>query len=585
MATRKHKRSFFDSPILRGHRSFFSLLTTLLLGIFIVLAYTAIQNQQVYRSSAAGCTWDCPPQITPLACTNTNANFTVTYHPMPPFNDHMDILVGVSYWSDSELGFDLAPICAKNPTWGGNSHQFQCAEEQVLSSANGTKTFNIDISQLVKKDNNSLRIIARQHESVLLGPAINTFWGGPQYCTAPPPPSSCTKDNQQCGGPYSVTCCSTGYTCQNRQGPNGIGTCLPTGGGGGGGGGNTCGPNKNQSCSGVGASCGTGGTCKDSANVSCSTGYVPRLCPGLSYVQCCGGGSGGGGGGGGGGTTTHTITVKGKGTGSGTITDPSKNIDCKITSGVASGECTKTVNDGGSFTLTAKEDAGSVFDGVSCAPSGVCVRSGTTVTSTNVKSAITATMIFTTGAPPPGGTGTITLPLKLSFQGILSEPVSTATMSAVKVTLSGGTLTQDVPQTADFTSDANGVFSGTVTFDNITPGANFKVLVKGPKHVQKKICDATPTETAPGTYHCEEGNITLVSGTNSLDFSGINLLIGDLPVQDGIIDAPDVALIRDNLGSTDSTLLSKADVNLDGFIDAQDFSLLIESLNVKYDEQ
>lgn len=146
---------------------------------------------------------------------------------------------------------------------------------------------------------------------------------------------------------------------------------------------------------------------------------------------------------------------------------------------------------------------------------------------------------------------------------------------------------QPVFKTADFIAAADGEWSGTAAFD--TTGSNYKVYAKGPKHLQKKICDATPTEIVPGTYRCSTGNIILAVGTNNLDFSGIRLLVGDLPEQgttgqNGIVDSFDLSFIRQNLGKTDPAVLAIGDLNFDGIIDTQDFSLVIASLNVKADE-
>ena len=198
---------------------------------------------------------------------------------------------------------------------------------------------------------------------------------------------------------------------------------------------------------------------------------------------------------------------------------------------------------------------------------------------------ITPTLPISPAITQPAGGGT-TLSLKLSFQGITSQPASQYNSMAVKVTVAGGLLSSDQIETGTFTADANGIWSGNVYFSSAIPsGSGYRILVKGPKHIQKKICDQTPTETKPGTYHCGKGNISLSSSSNSLDFSGARLLAGDLPDQNGIVDSYDIAQIRNNLGSTDSTLLSEADVNLDGILDSQDFALLIASLSIKTDEE
>ncbi len=155
----------------------------------------------------------------------------------------------------------------------------------------------------------------------------------------------------------------------------------------------------------------------------------------------------------------------------------------------------------------------------------------------------------------------------------------------VKITLSGGALgdaTQSQP--AVFTSDQSGIWTGNVSF-NAPAGTGYKVLVKGPKHIQKRVCVNNPLETYGGTYRCsDQGLITLQNGQNKLDFSKILQLVGDLPNQDGVIDSYDIAYMRTNLGSSNPQVLSTADLNLDGIVDTQDYALLIASLTIKYDE-
>lgn len=189
--------------------------------------------------------------------------------------------------------------------------------------------------------------------------------------------------------------------------------------------------------------------------------------------------------------------------------------------------------------------------------------------------------------PPPGATatptpppGNVTLNLKLKFQGILKKPTTTTMSVRIKL---GGSQSTDY-QTAMFTADDNGVWSGMVGF-NTTPGSGFIVYVKGPKHIQKKICAITPTETSPGTYHCGQGAITLANGANTLDFSGVLQLGGDLPDQDSVVNSYDISLVRNNLNKTDADAVRLTDLNLDGKVDTQDYSLVIAALSVRADEE
>ena len=228
---------------------------------------------------------------------------------------------------------------------------------------------------------------------------------------------------------------------------------------------------------------------------------------------------------------------------------------------------------------------------------------GPTATPTPQPGASPTPTPFVTSTPPPGATPTptpggggravITLNLSLTFQGIIQTPAPGENSMSVSVTLAGGPQGQSIPSTGTFTANSSGKWTGQVAFNDVAIGGSYRVLVKGPKHIQKKVCDTSPTETFPGTYHCGNGNITVSSsGVNTLDFSGIKLLVGDLPAQDGIIDAYDISLVRNNFCTTgnpnvckDPKLLSEADLNLDGIIDSQDYSLLIASLSVKYDEK
>ncbi len=183
-------------------------------------------------------------------------------------------------------------------------------------------------------------------------------------------------------------------------------------------------------------------------------------------------------------------------------------------------------------------------------------------------------------------TGNVILNLKLKFQGIGSAPTGDLNDMKVKVTLADGGLASQLTSTGDFTSDSNGIWSGQVGFNvpSVT-STPFSVYVQGPHHLTKKICEATPTEANPGTYNCSSPNITLTSGDNNLDFSGVTLLGGDITgpngTQDNVINSIDLGFILNNLGTTDAAKLALCDINLDGKCDTQDYSLALASLSFK----
>lgn len=201
----------------------------------------------------------------------------------------------------------------------------------------------------------------------------------------------------------------------------------------------------------------------------------------------------------------------------------------------------------------------------------------------------TPTPTVTPGGPtltptPIVTAGNAKLNLKLKFQGIVSQPAAALNKLNVKMKLLNSTTGQETDyKTAEFiatdTASEKGVWSGNTAFD-VDVNARYVLYVKGPYHIQKKICDSVPTETAGGTFRCTKGNIAFVAGDNNLDLSGVTLLSGDLPDQDGSITAYDTSFIRNNLGTDND----KCDVNRDGKCDTQDYSLVIAALSVKNDE-
>ena len=203
----------------------------------------------------------------------------------------------------------------------------------------------------------------------------------------------------------------------------------------------------------------------------------------------------------------------------------------------------------------------------------------------------------TSTSTPTQASGGVSLNLKLKFQGIMQPPAgSNQRTMPVKIKVGGGNLTQPITVSANFSFTTNRnsdtdpyIWQGSVNLpSSVTPGNNYYLLVKGPKHIQKRICTNSPSETSPGSYRCFSGQIQLQSGVNNLDFSRIYLLAGDIPVsggQDGVVDSLDTSYIRNNLGKTDSGVLAIADLNLDGKVDTQDWSLVIAALSVRADEE
>lgn len=203
-------------------------------------------------------------------------------------------------------------------------------------------------------------------------------------------------------------------------------------------------------------------------------------------------------------------------------------------------------------------------------------------------------MIFNPGvgvSPTAGGSGNTTVNLKLKFQGITGGLADAYKTMPVKITIKREPDSVVLPVTiTSFTVDNNGIWSGSVTA-NLDTAANYYILVKGPMHIQRKICVNAPTEAGAGKYSCGAGTVSLTGGTtNTLDFSGVTMMAGDLPLtetngQDGVADAADIGYIINNLGKNDANIVAIADLNRNGGVDAADFSIEQFALSLRPDEQ
>ncbi len=181
-------------------------------------------------------------------------------------------------------------------------------------------------------------------------------------------------------------------------------------------------------------------------------------------------------------------------------------------------------------------------------------------------------------------TGNVEVDLKLKFQGVLTKPSDSINKLYVKLSLISNEGKKEESY-GIFTADDKGIWSGK-TFFNFNPlleTPKYKLLIKGPMHVQKKICDSAPTETEEGYYQCSIPNISIKKGINSFDFSKITLLAGDLSKQDGIVNSYDLSLVRQRLGQN-AAGPQMYDLNLDGVINTQDYSLILFTLSIRFDD-
>ncbi len=183
----------------------------------------------------------------------------------------------------------------------------------------------------------------------------------------------------------------------------------------------------------------------------------------------------------------------------------------------------------------------------------------------------------TTPTQAPGTKGAITLNMRIRLQGLFNKPPGDAKVPVmVKLSGKGGSPPQ---QTVQFDFQSDGTLNGSVKFDNMTSGSGYTLYVKGPKHLQRKICNNEPIEIKEGGYRCEESNLNLKTGDNALNLAGILQLAGDIPdengKQDGIINSFDISYVQNNSGKSDPGTVKRADLNYDGIIDGKDYSLIV----------
>lgn len=184
--------------------------------------------------------------------------------------------------------------------------------------------------------------------------------------------------------------------------------------------------------------------------------------------------------------------------------------------------------------------------------------------------------------------------MKIRFQGVITQP-PVRNPVPVKVRLVSQTKSgyDSGYATLNFLSQPDGTWTASVRFTGIYSSVGYALLVKGPRHLQRKVCDNAPADSSIyGTrntfYHCGTGSLSLKEGDNTVDMSKILLLAGDLPEkgdQNGLIDAYDTSYIRQHIQSQAPADLEIGDLNYDGVIDSQDFSLVLTSIVTKYDEE
>jgi hypothetical protein len=190
---------------------------------------------------------------------------------------------------------------------------------------------------------------------------------------------------------------------------------------------------------------------------------------------------------------------------------------------------------------------------------------------------------------PPPDPNDVNFTIKLRLQGVTKKPASVKYMMA-RIGIVNDEMDEPLYLLMPFEVDEDGIWWAKTTYKAkylpVTIGPDYKyiMLIKGQKHVQKKICSNPPGEAEAGAYNCEIANITFRYGMNHFDLYGITLLNGDLN-QDGVVNAVDIAQVRNNINAKDSFILMLSDVNLDGAINMLDEASIMASLRIRTDQK
>lgn len=132
----------------------------------------------------------------------------------------------------------------------------------------------------------------------------------------------------------------------------------------------------------------------------------------------------------------------------------------------------------------------------------------------------------------------------------------------------------------EVSADINRIYhpSTWLTLTDIPTGPNYNLFVKGPKHLKRRMAARISLYPNQDTR-------------NNFDWTGKPLEPGDLPdpnqnfKQDGKVDAHDASLLLDRLYFQTESDLAVADLNYDGIVNLNDFSLLVATLSQKYEDE
>lgn len=120
--------------------------------------------------------------------------------------------------------------------------------------------------------------------------------------------------------------------------------------------------------------------------------------------------------------------------------------------------------------------------------------------------------------------------------------------------------------------------TGNVELQGVTPGSGYTILVKGPVHLARRFCLDNQQD------HCwlGEGNLTIDSGDNTFDWTGLELEPGDIN-RDGVVDVNDFTDLKAAIGKSGQNI--PEDLNRNGKVTGQDIVFFLDTLSRRYEEE
>jgi len=185
-----------------------------------------------------------------------------------------------------------------------------------------------------------------------------------------------------------------------------------------------------------------------------------------------------------------------------------------------------------------------------------------------------------TPTPPPGE---VKIKVKVKFAGVTEKrPGQKVKIKVGRISAIGATSILQELNDVILEADNSGVYeSQTITLSSaVLKGSSYYLLLKGPKHLQVRFC-----QNSGQTRPCSKGDIRLENGENILDFTGYPLPGGDLPPQDGVVNAIDAVALTNCFFQTSAQCLEKADLNFDGIVNTMDMNIMNNTIYSRWEDE